>query len=105
MPFFINDLSSKAIEYNFSDPRIIRLLNESIVISKEFPNQSHLLSEHNILVSLDALSYLDKKPGEKFNSKHKVDKVKFFKKNSNTLDYFNQTLFWDYVDLTNIEID
>ena len=105
MPFFINDLSSKAIEYDFSDPRIIRLLNESIIISKEFPNQSHLLSEHNILVSLDALSYLDKKPGEKFNAKHKVDKVKFFKKNSNTLDYFNQTLFYDYVDLTNIEID
>jgi len=105
MPFFINDLSFKAIEYNFFDQSIIRLLNESIIISQEFPNQSHLLSEHNILVSLDALSYLDKKPEEKFNAKHKVDKIKFFKKNSNTLDYFNQTLFYDYVDLTNIEID
>ena len=105
MPFFINDLSFKAIEYNFFDQSIIRLLNESIIISQEFPNQSHLLSEHNILVSLDALSYLDKKPEEKFNAKHKVDKIKFFQKNSNTLDYFNQTLFYDYVDLTDIEID
>ena len=105
MPYFINDLSYKSVDYKYSNPKIIQLLNQSILISKEFPNQSHLLSEHNILVSLDALSYLDKLPHEKFNKLYKIEKVKFFKINFKTLDYFNQTIFYDYLDLTSEEID